>query len=172
MSLRTICRVLWQPGEEVVLRRHLEVREDEARRDRAAAERVALSSRHRRLPDPGRHHVLGPLSVRHVATERDDGVRAVLLIDEVEVEGVSVVVVPGLVARDAVPCAEGARGEQEVDGRARGARAPSGAGDGEGRSPRLAVEASFGVRAEGELLHDGFGVGVHGGSRVDGARSP
>src|SRR5262249_26483278 len=151
--------VLAVDAHEIARRRHLEVGEVEAGRDRAAAERPLGARREPRgLPHAGRYYVRG-LAVQEVAGDHVTRV-AVLRVDRVQLQRSPRIQVPDLVApAHAVKRGEVSRAEQEIDERAAAparvvARVDARMLNLERRPIHLAVVAAFGMRNQLESLDD------------------
>jgi hypothetical protein len=155
--------VLREQASHLSPRRHLEVAEFEARRHGTAAERVPVTIRQGGLPSARGDDVLRTLAPTEIVTEHGDRVRTPI-VELVQDERIAPVVVPYLVARNAVEGAERPRRQEKVDRRARCAgRRVWQPMKREWRTPGLSIEASFRMRRELEKSDDPFDLGMQRG---------
>jgi hypothetical protein len=152
--------VLREQASHLILRRHLEVAEFEARRHGTAAERVPITIRQGGLPSARGDDVLRTLAPTEIVTEEGDRMRTPI-VELVQDERIAPIVVPDLVARDAVERAERPGRQEKIDRRARRARRRMGQPmKRERRTPGLSIEAPFRMGRELEESDDAFGLGM------------
>src|SRR4051812_11618922 len=101
--------------DQLISRRELEIGEVEPGSYRTSTQGVGLPHGARSLVDPGGYHHLRALARAQLAPQAHDSL-AGARVEEMQVDRITVVMVPDLVGLHAVEGRKRARGEQEIDG--------------------------------------------------------